>query len=77
MDETKDLMVSIVPQMHSKDNEVVNPGNSYNDPNNYIRKSSWSWKDKLNFSNPVWCNCSTVQSSVDISATNQNPIPIR
>lgn len=86
MDETKDLRVQIIPLMSSKDNEVPeelgslmkNPGNSYKDPKIiYIRKSSWSWKDKLNFSKLIWCKCSTIESSVDISTTTQNPMPIR
>ena len=79
MEETKELMVSIVPpQIQSKDNEIVNPrGNPHRDPNNYMRKSSsWSWKDKLIFSKHIWCNCSPIESSVDISTNNQNPVPI-
>lgn len=76
MDDSKDLKVAIIPPLQEIDKQLVQNGNSHKDQNNYVRKSSWSWKDKLKLSRRIW-SASTFESAIDISPNNKNSFSIR
>ena len=70
MDESKEVKVAIIPPLQQIDKTIIQNGNSHNDHNNPVQKSSWSWKDKLKLSKQIWSS-STYASAIDISPSDK------